>query len=304
MKTILIDHPTNRNLKLEIDVPDDEPQPEFIGGTSPKGTGDNPRMQLLSSKGTHGLRSSQNGGAVAAAPGGGGGGNGGGGSKATNTKGKSGGGGGAVVPVAAYPVDNSCLALVPELYDFVGMLANALSMHAYKPLLADPSKGWYEQPVPDSICVDWQFVKMLPSSTKHILSESDWNRVVRSVFSAETFGGMLRSYQSLTVCIAQGITMRQLVESPLTNAQFAELVAATTRQGAGGSAQPGRFYGYKGGVPQRWAYNVHAGLQFQERNAKSIAYLKIWFTGIKMDSDSKKLMYTQPDIPKSKFGFY
>lgn len=279
MKTLLINHPTNQNLMLEIDVPDDEP--EFLGMKNIR----KERVQPIAANNNNN-DDDYNPEKVKKEP------------STPKTGGNPKSDDMGIVP--AVIVDNSCLALVPELYDFVGMLANALSMHAYKPLLADPSKGWYEQFLPDKLC------QKIYTSTEITLriDDEDWMNILRHVYSAETFGGMLRSYQSLTSCIEQGITMRQLVESPVTNARFAELVAAMTRQGAGGSAQPGRFYGtgYQK-MPQRWAYNVHAGIQFQKRNAEQIAYLKIWFTAIKM-YDNKKLTYTTPDIPKSKYGFY
>lgn len=288
MKTLLIDHPTNRNLKLEIDVPPDyyeeEQEIEFVGAkrtTSQKGNG---------------------GGNVI---GGGGGGN-------NNNKPKkeykslkkpNNDGGGVSSPppvvVKAEPVDDdNCLHLVIELDDFVRMVADALSIQKYSVLLKDPSKTWNEQVLPTNLCTSI----LKDVELNGVVSDENWKDIAREVIP-DVYGGMLRSYNALTSCVAQGITLRQLVESTVTSAKFAELVAAVTRQGAGGSAQPGRFYGstYKN-TPSRMSYNVHAGLKFQERNAKQIAYLKLWFTAIKLYD--KVLTYTQPDIPKSKYGFY
>jgi hypothetical protein len=264
MKTVLVTHPTNPNLMLEIDVPI-ESTTELIGG---KKTKEKLRQKLEKEEILKKEKGEEN-----------------------------------ELPLPPPPppppgANNDCLSVVPELYDFVGMLANALSMHGHKSLLADPTKSWYEQKKYNDLCDGLKI-------NDNKINDNEWNEIARHVFSADTYGGMLRSYRSLTQCIERGITMRELITSNVTNANFAELVAAMTRQGAGGSAQPGRFYGGANQKnPSRWAYNIHAGIQFQQKNAKQIAYLKIWFTAIQKQNNSNTLYYTTPNVPKSIYGFY
>lgn len=174
----------------------------------------------------------------------------------------------------------------PKLYEFLGKLAFALSI-GVDSLLRITGKPWHRQ---------W----VLDLDVMYYESDSDgrFEAFFRAVASQDVYGGVCGVYEELALS-ARNITLREVIESSVTSAAFARLVAASMRHGAGGSAQAGRMYASVGGgaTVNRVAYNVHAGYKHRQHNEFEIGKEKVWFSGIRKTKDGGGgLAYSEPDI--------
>lgn len=178
----------------------------------------------------------------------------------------------------------------PKLYEFLGKLAFALSI-GVDSLLRITGKPWHNQ-----------WVLNLDVSSYKSDSDGRFEAFFRAVASQDVYGGVHGVYEELALS-ARNITLREVIESSVTSAAFARLVAASMRHGAGGSAQAGRMYASVGGsangggaIVNRVAYNVHAGYKHRQHNEFEIGKEKVWFSGIRKTKDGGGLAYSEPDI--------
>ncbi len=180
--------------------------------------------------------------------------------------------------------DNQRLLMEYEgIYVFIGSIASAMSIDAE--LLLNRKKHWENQIV----------IKRVDRCTR--VNENEDEEVeylcfLRAVVTQDTYGAIMSVYNDLRVT-QRGISLYDLIESPVTQYRFAELIALCSRKGADRSAQSGRLY-----MPQgngKLAFNVHSGLQRSKLNARVIAHLRIWFSGIQKDSKGA-LYYSEPSF--------
>lgn len=198
--------------------------------------------------------------------------------------------------VARERAENRDLLLSDEfskLYEFLGMLAFAMSVNV-ETLLRYFGKRWEQQ-----------WVRSDEILRIEAYEDERFMLFFRGVASQSVYGGTRAVFEGLPLRHQERISLRDVIESSLTRRKFAELVAASMRHGAGGSAQPGRLYmttggkaaggpgGAQGYVTQV-AYNVHAGYKHRQMNALDIGKCKLWFSGVHRNSATDELYYTEP----------
>lgn len=174
------------------------------------------------------------------------------------------------------------LAKYDGVYAFVGAIAGFMSISA-KLLLNDPTKTWEEQSV---------MYKLYQCNKNGTEVDSRFRCFLRAVLSQDVYGVIISVYNGLKLS-THNVTLQDVIESPVTQERFAELIALCSRKGADRSAQSGRLY-----MPQgngKLAFNVHSGLQRSKLNARVIAHLRIWFSGIQKDSKGA-LYYSEPSF--------
>lgn len=160
------------------------------------------------------------------------------------------------------------------LYDFLGMVAFEMSVDAGTLLRPQAQPG---------------------------AANNDFLKQFEAMANQSVYGGAKKVFEDLRLSQRGNITLKDVIGSGLTRGKFAELVAASMRHGAGGSAQLGRIYvgasgggagGGAGGATA--AYNVHAGYKHRMMNSLEIGKCKLWFSGVRKNSDTKRLYYTEP----------
>jgi hypothetical protein len=167
------------------------------------------------------------------------------------------------------------------LREFVGMVADSMSIQANK-LLKNSQKDWEHQWVVRKVFNDSVSVKTIDRqiSTKdgYIYEVPDEDLpFLKQILSQETIGAFLHTHRSL-ILGSPNISLLDLIKSKTTNSNFAELVAAKSRQGAGGSAQLGQIWtGGGNAATSKMGYNVHAGIKHRELNNRDIRWLTTWF---------------------------
>jgi hypothetical protein len=181
-----------------------------------------------------------------------------------------------------------------SVYRFHGMLTNALSLHFGNVLLKNQNASWEQQDVsrwswfrdPRNVVLD-----------EDLVSAEEYEEFLELVFSPDVWGGIEEAYFILDLADRQ-ITLQDIIRSRETAPRFARLVAAKKREGAGGSAQPGRLYtgGGGGGTTDRLALNLHGGMKHRRENLRQIQYLLLWFKGV--EKYGKELQWTTPEIVK------
>lgn len=162
------------------------------------------------------------------------------------------------------------------LYDFLGMVAFEMSVDASTLL-----RSQQQQPEQGA-------------------SNSGFLKQFEAMASQSVYGGAKKVFEELRLSQRGNITLEDVISSGVTRGKFAELVAASMRRGAGGSAQLGRIYiasgpaAAGGGGGATAAYNVHAGYKHRTMNLLEIGKRKLWFSGVRKNSNTGKLYYTEP----------
>ncbi len=136
---------------------------------------------------------------------------------------------------------------------------------------------------------------------------------LRAVLSQEAFGALLHARRMLRPG-SPDITILDLIRSDTTSGHFAELVAAKTRQGSGGSAQPGQLWingcsnnngGSNGNNSNmKMSYNLHSGIKHRELNNRDVRWHLTWFQFVYKSSDptrSDALYWSPPSRISSYF---
>lgn len=184
--------------------------------------------------------------------------------------------------------DNQRLLMEYEgIYVFIGAIANAMSIDTE--LLLNRKKHWENQIVIKRVlkCGD-----IADLDDTGIDQTKTYLCFLRAIVSQDIYGAIISIYNDLRL-EQRNITVKDLIESPVTQYRFAELIALCSRKGADRSAQSGRLY-----MPQgngKLAFNVHSGLQRSKLNARVVAHLRIWFSGIQKDSKGV-LYYSEPSF--------
>lgn len=161
-------------------------------------------------------------------------------------------------------------------YIFLSMFCNALGVQDIRQLLKDSSLSWENQQV----------------GRRRGQAESDdqyFDYVLSYILSGEIYGAIHRGYQRLTPEMMPGITLRDLMLSPITSDTFAAFCALLCKGSTGSFAQPGRLY--PGG---RQMYYVNSGNERHRQLAKQTASHIFWFRGVRKYGQGE-LYYQMPE---------
>ena len=162
-------------------------------------------------------------------------------------------------------------------YIFLSMFCNALGVQDIQQLLKDSSLSWENQRV----------------GRRRGQNESDdqyFDYVLSFILSGEIYGAIHRGYQRLSPEMMPGITVRDLILSPVTSDTFAAFCALLCKGSTGSFAQPGRLYTGTG----RQMYYVNSGNERHRQLAKQTASHIFWFRGVRKYGQGE-LYYQMPE---------
>lgn len=195
-----------------------------------------------------------------------------------------------VKPPPIQPAHQVIIGRFPRLYIFAGMLANALGVDDLRQLLRHPKHGWGMQALlPNFASV---FDNSIPEDDKSTTA-AQYDFMLRSVFSAYTYGGMNRAYQRLHAEMPPDVTLKDLIVSDVTSDTFAAYCALLSKSSTGAFAQQGRLYS-GGGGHSRSMYYVTSGNERHRQLDRQLASHIFWFKGVRKGVEGD-LYYRMPD---------